>query len=561
MKKLFISLLLMLVCIPVYAANDVTFYYDSKRVEEMWITRVGSSETRSAHPYLLKRRGDNTYVYCLESFKLMQNDSKYTYDNDYTKYGLTKSDIDRINLIIYYGYGYGNHTSDKWYGVTQYLIWKITDKDADIYFSNERYGSKANLYVDELNEIESLIKEHNTEPNFIKDYIISTNSNLVIDSNINLSNYDIVSNAKYDIKNNKLYFNNLDVGNYKVKLVKKNNRFNSDYMLYYSNESQNVIIPGNSNVTSKEYSFNISVEEGTIELTKKNKDNEYLSGAKYGIYNGNELVTELTTDEKGYASTKLAFGKYVLKELSAPLGYEVDSKEYEFEFNKDNKKVNFELTDSKIYIEILFNKKDKESNEYLSGAKYGIFNGEDLISEITTDEKGYASTKLSFGKYKLKEIEAPIGYELDTNEYDIIVDENTKELNINLEDSKIYVDVKLSKKSTYDNKYLKNAVYGVYSNDKLIDKITTTDGISVVSLPFGKYKLKELVAPPGYKLDTKEYEFTIDENNLDVSLNLFDDKIVVKVPNTGLTGSNLSYYLVIIGIIGIVYGKKNCHMY
>lgn len=50
-----------------------------------------------------------------------------------------------------------------------------------------------------------------------------------------------------------------------------------------------------------------------------------LKGAKYGIYEGNKLVQELTTDVNGYAKSSLLLeGKYTVKEISASKGYDVD---------------------------------------------------------------------------------------------------------------------------------------------------------------------------------------------------------------------------------------------
>lgn len=352
MKKFFICILLMLISIPVYAKED-TFYYDSERVEEMWITKVNGEQTRSAHPYLIKRRSDNSYIYCLEPFVLLENDSKYVVDNDYTKYGLTKEEIDRINLIIYYGYGYGNHTSDVWYGVTQYLIWKESDKEADIYFTSEKNGTREDLYVNEIKEIEDLIISHNIEPNFIKDYKISIDSELVIQSNVNLKDYEIVTDIKYNIDDNKLVFDTSVSGSYKVLMKKKSNRFNSDYLLYHSESSQDVIIPGNSDVYAKEYEFNIDILEGKVVLEKISSfDNTKLAGAKYGIYKEDLLVKELITLENGMAEVSLPFGEYYLKEIEAPPGYKLDTTIYKFVVDENNLNVKLSLKDDRIVIEV-----------------------------------------------------------------------------------------------------------------------------------------------------------------------------------------------------------------
>ncbi len=352
MKKIILCIMLMLVCLPVYAKEE-SFYYDNERVEEMWITKVNSEETRSAHPYLIKRRSDNSYVYCLEPFVLLQNDVKYILDNDYTKYGLTKEQLDKINLYIYYGYGYGNHNTSKWYGVTQYLIWKEADKQADIYFTDKKNGDKKQLYTTEIKEIEDLIKEHNTEPNFIKDYTLSTNSDLVIDSNIDLDNYEIKTSAKYEIKDNKIYISKLNVGTYDIELVKKSNRFSNDFMLFLNKDSQNIIIPGNGPIYDKKYKFKIDVLEGKFTVNKSSSFNgTKLAGAIYGIYQEDKLITKVTTGKDGVGTINLPFGEYIVKELEAPAGYKIDSQEHSIRIGADTLDINLDLVNDQEIVDV-----------------------------------------------------------------------------------------------------------------------------------------------------------------------------------------------------------------
>ena len=319
----------------------------------MWITKANSEQTRSAHPYKLKRRRDNTYIYCLEPFTLLQNDTEYIESNDFTKYGFTKEQVDRINMIIYYGYGYGNHTTDTWYGVTQYLVWKESDKEADIYFTNKKNGPKLDLYKDEINEIEALIQEHNKKPDFLKNYIVSTNQILTVDSNIDLNNYDIVTNLEYQVNGRQLLFKNLDVGEYEVKMVRKNNRFKTAFAMYYSKTSQNVIVPGYSPIYNQEYVFKIKVIEGNLKIQKLGKNDQIkLEGAKYGIYQDNELVTTLITDSNGIGTVNLPFGNYIVKELEAPAGYKLDQQEYEVTIDENNIDIEITLYDEEDIIPI-----------------------------------------------------------------------------------------------------------------------------------------------------------------------------------------------------------------
>ncbi len=555
MRKFILSLLLMLICIPVYAKDDNKFYYDNEKVEDMWITKINSEQTRSANPYIIKRRSDNAYVYCLEPFVLLQNDVTYTYENDPKKYGLTQEQLDRINLIIYYGYGYGNHTGEKWYGVTQYMIWKEADKKADIYFTSTKGGAKKDLYKNEINEIESLIKEHNEVPNFKSVYNVLLGEDLVIESNINLSNYDIESDAKYTIKDNKLYFSNLSNDSYNIKLSKHNKRYENDFRLYHNVDSQNVIVPGNSGIYNKEYSFKITTYNGEVKINKRDKNNTRVGGAIYGVYKGSELVKKVTTSSTDTVSISLPSGSYTLKELEAPIGYKLDNKVYSFEINKDNLVKEFNLVDDIIQVKVNINKEDSNTHEKLVGATYGIYKSDKLISKVTTNEDGIATIELPFGEYTLKELEAPIGYKLDDKVYNFKVSED-KEQFIDLLDDKILVKVIINKESSSTHEKLVGATYGIYKSDKLISKVTTNkDGIATIELPFGEYTLKELEAPKGYKLDSKIYNIDINSND-DKVINLTDDMLIIKVPDTLLRQDIHGFIFIVIGLIGLLYGKK-----
>lgn len=360
MRKIIFVIMLMLISIPVYAL-EASFYYDQERVEEMWVTQSKDGKVQSAHPYKLKRRSDNTYVYCIQPLTKLTKDLAYQETSDYTKLGLTKQQVDNINLIAYYGYGYGNHTTNVWYGVTQYLIWKEVGKGIDIYFTDKKNGTKKDLYTKEINEIKSLIAKHNLEPNFLKKYVLTTNQELVVDSNIDLNDYTIETDLAYKVKDNKIIFESANVGNYDVKLIKKNNRYKTSFVMYYSSSSQNLFLPGYSAVQDKEYILNLSVLEGKILLHKESKDKRSnLKGAEYGVYQDGKLITKIVTNDKGIGETTLPFGEYSIKELVAPLGYKLDPKEYKVVIDENNLEITLNLYDDKEIIKV----PNTQSNDY-----------------------------------------------------------------------------------------------------------------------------------------------------------------------------------------------------
>lgn len=69
---------------------------------------------------------------------------------------------------------------------------------------------------------------------------------------------------------------------------------------------------------------------------------------------------------------------------------------------------------------------DGNGNYSLKGAKYGIYQGENQVAILTTDENGYAkSGDLEEGSYVVREIQASAGYAIDTQSYDVTVTSET----------------------------------------------------------------------------------------------------------------------------------------
>lgn len=102
------------------------------------------------------------------------------------------------------------------------------------------------------------------------------------------------------------------------------------------------IIPSNSNQTvagcwyEKPYGW-IEIQKSTANnLVSDGNGNYSLNGAKYGIYQGNNLIETLTTNDKGYAkSGELEAGNYTIKELSPSPGYALDTNAYNVTVTSD----------------------------------------------------------------------------------------------------------------------------------------------------------------------------------------------------------------------------------
>lgn len=163
---------------------------------------------------------------------------------------------------------------------------------------------------------------------------------------------------------------------------------------------------------------------------------------KYLTDEGCSWTSEAISDSEGKVRfTKLNTGKYKMKETTVPDGYlptettwilTVDAINNTFEIVVDSTDDNSDLIgnqdDGYTIVNETYNIKvikiDAENKEKLVGAEFGLFkkeaNGEwssEPIQTSITNEHGLAFfEKLSEGEYKIKELTAPPGYEIITEE-------------------------------------------------------------------------------------------------------------------------------------------------
>lgn len=97
--------------------------------------------------------------------------------------------------------------------------------------------------------------------------------------------------------------------------------------------------------------------------------------------------------------------------------------------------------------------------------------------------------------------------------------------------------INIEKRDSEDNRLLSNAVFTLSDKDgNILGEVKTYEGYSVWSkLPFGEYKLKEKIAPKGYKLSDKEYNISLSDERPEVELSVLNErkKGTVVVNKTG----------------------------
>ena len=204
--------------------------------------------------------------------------------------------------------------------------------------------------------------------------------------------------------------------------------------------------------------FQIIAEEDIYsqELDKNLLEQYEINREEYLLHKKGDVVAVITTDQKGFAyASGLYVGKYKIIEICAGNGFVLNSREEIFEITPQNQKINFDFCFSdykneRQRLEIQVLKKDADTKAPLSGALYGIYPAEDIFTNIeyiieddqwiiretpkklvdkdtliaiaTTgiDGKTVFKEDLPLGKYYIRELKAPEGYILGTE--DVAVD-------------------------------------------------------------------------------------------------------------------------------------------
>ena len=146
MKKILLLVVFFLGVISVDAATEKIYVGD--KIPGMYIRKVSSDGNETVKQGgFIRRVSDNKAVYCVEPFVLLIDNYIYTsYTSDYANALNISEDVwKKISLIAYYGYGYDNHTEDYWYYITQMMIWREVDPDAEFYFTKTLGGENLSL--------------------------------------------------------------------------------------------------------------------------------------------------------------------------------------------------------------------------------------------------------------------------------------------------------------------------------------------------------------------------------------------------------------------------------
>ena len=418
-KILFFLILLTLFFIPNLSAKAATFY-EAEWIPGIYLKRhnfnTGLTYYQQARFY--RNAENNEYVYCIEPFLGIVENEPYT--ETINPSHLSKEKIKRISNIAYYGYQYGDHTDDKWYAITQLMIWQAADEAGNFFFTKTLNGASTNIYTSEITEINHLIEINSILPSFAANNyeIVEGNTLILEDSNQVLGNFHT---NEGEINGNMLTIKNLQEGEYEIPITKKQSMRGTPTLFYLSNNSQNMVKTGN--IEENNTNIKVKVTKTSLELNKIDKDTESttpqgeasLDGALYQLSNENkEIIEEIKIINNEARIENLDFGKYYLQELEAGEGYTIDPTIYEINITKENPNVTLQLKNEVIKANITLEKKYGENDNWKkeNNISFEIKNqNNETINTITTNENGIAKITLPYGIYTINQINTTEGYE------------------------------------------------------------------------------------------------------------------------------------------------------
>ena len=531
--------------------------WPSEYISNVYIKKVKpDGYTKYQQGRFIRRSEDNQFVYCLQPYADIDNNLPY-YDvvrSDYAQVlGLSEAQWERISLLAYYGYQYNDngvdHSAHKWYAITQVMIWRTTNPESDIYFTNSLNGNRTSQYDGEMAELERLVSNHYRTPQLQSGLTVPIGSTTEInDSNGVLSNYEISSTDKVtaSINGNTLSVTANSIGEGSVSFQKKAKYYEIPPIVYFSDHSQNVFRVGaydpvKSKFTIKVIGGKVTPEKKDVETKTNTPQGEgKLGGAVYGIYKvDGTRVGSVTTKEDGTNTSDYLpeLGRFYLLEEQPSEGYLLDSNKYYFEITEDNLNPHVQVSEQVIKLDFEFTKvyasAETQIMEPEVGIKFGIYNNKnELVEEVTTNSQGVFRFTLPYGTYTVKQLTTTKGHE-KIDDFNIEVKTTGEVVKKVISNAPITAKLRVVKIDAETKEVIKRAnikfkIFDVKNNEYVCQTITypnktticewetDSEGEFTTAYPLmtGTYRLEEVdQVVEGYLWNSKSHEFSIDEDS------------------------------------------------
>ena len=256
-----------------------------------------------------------------------------------------------------------------------------------------------------------------------------------------------------------------------------------------------------------------------------------LAGAEFGLFamDGTQIGDPFITDQSGKASIAgIEPGWYIVRELTAPLGYVLNTEEFRVQIVEGQPTTLTVPNTPESGITV--RKVDATTRDPLPGAEFELrtYDGK-LLGNYTTDASGsFVTVNVEPGVYYLVETRAPDGYTIVEERTEVEVADGEKPV-VTIENHK-NTSIQIQKMDSVTGAYLEGAEFEVreFATNRVV-AVCTTDraGIAVTEpLPVGDYIVVETKAPKGYVLDETHHHVEVQ----------YDTPAILRVSNVPLTG-------------------------